>query len=222
MSREMSKDAAATRYPGYDVLNKRDTPSWDPVTRQVVEERLSLPTQPRYFDVSQWAIVTALCDRIVAQPDDRPPVPVAAMLDAKLHEDQGEGWRDARMPPLRDSWRTGLAALEAESRAAHDAAYAQLTVDQQTQLIERMQRGELHDAAWGDMPADLFFSERVLHDLYGAYYSHPVAWSEIGFGGPANPRGYVRLYKDRRDSWEAIEATPENEATVRQENARVK
>jgi hypothetical protein len=218
----MSNDAADTRYPGYDVLHKRDTPSWDPVTRQVVDDRLSLPAQPRYFDVSQWAIVTALCDRIVAQPDDRPPVPVAAMLDTQLHENQGEGWRNARMPPLREAWCTGLAALEIESRAAHHAGYAQATSAQQTRLIECMQRGELCNAAWQDMPSELFFTERVLHDLYGAYYSHPTAWSEIGFGGPANPRGYVRLYKNRRDAWEAIEATSENAATVRQENARVR
>lgn len=26
-----------------------------------------------------------------------------------------------------------------------------------------------------------------------AFYSHPWAWNEIGFGGPAYPRGYMRL-----------------------------
>lgn len=218
----MSNDAADTRYPGYDVLNKRDTPSWDPVTRQVVEERMAVATQPRHLGAVQWTTVTALCDCIVAQPDDRPPVPVAAMLDARLFENHGDGWRDARMPPLRDAWRTGLAAIEVESRAAHGAEFSRLDREQQTTLIRAMQDGELHAAAWQGMPSDLFFSERVLHDLYGAYYSHPASWSEIGFGGPANPRGYVRLYKDRRDPWEAIEASPDNQASVRQENERVR
>lgn len=218
----MSNDAADTRYPGYDVMNKRDTPSWDPVTRQVVDERLSVPTEPRFLDAFQWSTVKALCACIVAQPADRTAVPVAAMLDARLFENRGDGWRDARMPKLRDAWRVGLAALEVESHAARNAAFANLSTEQQIEQIERMQRGELRDAAWQGMPSDLFFSERVLHDLYGAYYSHPASWSEIGFGGPANPRGYVRLYKDRRDPWEAIEATPENAATVRLENTRVR
>jgi hypothetical protein len=40
-------------------------------------------------------------------------------------------------------------------------------------------------------------------DLCGAYYSHPFAWNEIGFGGPASPRGYVRMDFNRRDPWEA-------------------
>lgn len=218
----MSDKAAATRYPGYDVLNKRDTPSWDAVTRKVVDKRLSVFTEPRFFNAAEWATVSALCHCIVAQPDDRPAVPVAAMLDAQLFEGHGDGWRNARMPKLCDAWHLGLAALDAESHAAHDIAYAQLTIGQQCDLIERLQRGELRNAAWQDMPSDLFFSERVLRDLYGAYYSHPTSWSEIGFGGPANPRGYVRLNKDRRDPWEAIEATSQNEATVRQENTRVR
>jgi hypothetical protein len=41
--------------------------------------------------------------------------------------------------------------------------------------------------------------------VVGIYYAHPAAWSEIGFGGPASPRGYVRLGFDERDPWEAEE-----------------
>jgi hypothetical protein len=215
-----------TRYPGYDVLNKRDTPSWDAITRKVVDERLATPAQPRFFDAPQWAAVSVLCDRVVAQPDDRPCVPVAALLNARLLHDEGDGWRDARMPPLREAWRRGLAALDSESHADHDASFASLTPAQQTGLIERMQRGELRNATWQGMPSDLFFSERVLPDLYSAYYAHPASWSEIGFGGPANPRGYVRLDKNRRDAWEPIEVGPDSSAEqrdrVRQENARVR
>ncbi|MEO7066784.1 MAG: gluconate 2-dehydrogenase subunit 3 family protein [Rhodanobacter sp.] len=222
----MNNDAATTRYPGYDVLAKQDTASWDAITRRVVEARLSTPLQPRFFNQAEWAAVTSLCHCVVAQPDDRPPVPLAAMLDVRLLENHGNGWRDARLPHLRDAWCIGLAALDAESRAADGAVFSQLQLDQQMALIGAMQRGELHDAAWQSMPPELFFSERVLHDLYGAYYSHPAAWSEIGFGGPANPRGYVRLNKNRRDPWEAIEATPDaspdQRDQVSKENARVR
>lgn len=222
----MSNEAAPTRYPGYNVLGKRDTPSWDPVTRKVVEERLATPLQPSFFDQTQWAAVATLCNCVVAQPGDRAAVPVAAMLDARLFENQGDGWRDARLPPLRDAWRVGLAALDAESHAAHGVVLAQLKLEQQMALIYSMQHGELHGAEWHGMSPSLFFSERVLHDLYGVYYSHPDAWSEIGFGGPANPRGYVRLNNDRRDPWEAIEVTldasADERAQVSKENARVR
>lgn len=222
----MTNDATPTRYPGYDVLNKRDTPSWDAITRKVVDERLSTPLQPRFFDESQWETVSALCDRVVAQPGDRVLVPVAAMLDGRLFNDEGDGWRDARMPSLRDAWRMGLAALAAESHTEHGMTFSHLLAEQQIDLIQRMQRGELHAEAWLGMPSALFFSERVLPDLYGAYYAHPSSWSEIGFGGPANPRGYVRLNKNRRDAWEPIEApadvTAEQRERIAQENTRVR
>jgi hypothetical protein len=41
-----------------------------------------------------------------------------------------------------------------------------------------------------------------------AFYSHPWAWSEIGFGGPAYPRGYGAFgnpYLGEGESWESGE-----------------
>ena len=32
-----------------------------------------------------------------------------------------------------------------------------------------------------------------MRSVLAAFYSHPWAWNEIGFGGPAYPRGYMRL-----------------------------
>ena len=29
--------------------------------------------------------------------------------------------------------------------------------------------------------------------ILSAFYSHPWAWNEVGFGGPAYPRGFMRL-----------------------------
>jgi hypothetical protein len=38
-----------------------------------------------------------------------------------------------------------------------------------------------------------------------AFYSHPWAWNEIGFGGPAYPRGYENIGLDKREHWEVPE-----------------
>ena len=35
-----------------------------------------------------------------------------------------------------------------------------------------------------------------------AFYSHPWAWNEIGFGGPAYPRGYQALGVGKLEHWE--------------------
>ena len=210
------------RFPGYDVLAKRNSPSWNDKTRAVVDERLAIPPdRHRFFADGDWETLRALCDRIVPQPDTRPPAPLAAMIDEQAFEGRGDGYRDARLPPFGEAWRRGLRALDAEARARHGRQFHALSAAEQDGLLSAAQKGLARDEAWGDIPAKVFFEKRVLHDIVGAYYAHPVAWNEIGFGGPAAPRGYVRMDADRRDPWEAAEADPGREAQARRENARV-
>ncbi len=211
------------RYPGYDVLSKRDTPSWNDKTRQVIDERLAIdPDHHVFLSEAEWLTLQALCAQIVPQPPARSrPVPLAAMIDQKLQADARDGWRDSRMPPLRDAWKRGLRALDAEATARHGKRFHELAATQQVALLTAVQGGQAHDPAWEDMPSELFFRNRVLHDIVAAYYAHPHAWNEIGFGGPASPSGYVRMNYDRRDPWEASEARPGREEQAREENARV-
>jgi hypothetical protein len=208
-------------YPGYDVLAKRHTPSWNEKTRQVIDERLALPREPRYLSHEEWLILEAICDRIMPQPRTRPPVPLAAMVDAKLFENRGDGYRDHRLPPLREAWQRGLQAIDAEARRGHRVGFAALDAAEQDALLRAVQQGALGDDSWEGMPAAIFFAKRLLPDIVTLYYAHPTAWNEIGFGGPASPRGYVRMDFDRRDPWEAAEAKPGNEIDAAQENAHV-
>jgi hypothetical protein len=209
------------RYPGYDVLRKRDTPSWNDTTRKVIDVRLNITDTPKFFDPDEWQTLRAVCDRIVPQPNSRAAVPIAALVDRKLFDDDREGYRVAALPRMQEAWRRGLAALDAEAQAKHGRRFHFLPGAQQDELLKAMQDGKLDGAEWGDMPCDTFFSRRLAHDIVNAYYSHPVAWSEIGFGGPASPRGYVRMYFNRRDPWEAVEAKPGEEEKARKANERI-
>jgi hypothetical protein len=211
-------DPSAPRYPGYDVLAKRQTPSWDAVTRRVIDRRLAVPREPEFFTKAEWATADALCQRILPQPSSRPPVPLAALLDAKLLANWGDGFREGDMPYMREAWRQGLAAIEAESVARHGGRhFPVLDTAEKDALLGMMQRGELSDPAWEGLGARNFFTKRVLSDVPGLYYSHPTAWSEMGFGGPASPRGYVRMELNRRDSWEAAEAESGGDSKVERE-----
>lgn len=215
------------RYPGYDVTNKRHTLSWNEPTRRVVDQRLALPETPVFLSLPEWETLSAVAGRIVPQPRDRPPVPVAAMIDDRLRRNAGDGFRPAELPPMREAWQRGLMALESEARERHGTAFHRLDGPEQDALLRLMEKDELHHQDWGGMPPMLFFKERVLPDIVGAYYLHPAAWNEIGYGGPASPRGYVRMGYDRRDPWEARalkseDASPETEAAVRRENRRVR
>ncbi|MBU9204045.1 gluconate 2-dehydrogenase subunit 3 family protein [Burkholderia multivorans] len=207
MKRENERAAMLPRYPDYDVLAKRDTPSWNDATRRAIDARLKVAaTAPRALDAERFATLRALCARIAPQPAGGDAIPTAALIDARLANDEGDGFRDARLPPLRDAWRIGLAALDAMAHRAHRASFASLDGDTADALLRAVQRGEIDAAdraAWAGMDARTFFAKRVLMDICGAYYSHPYAWNEIGFGGPASPRGYVRMDFNRRDPWEA-------------------
>ncbi|KAB0632004.1 gluconate 2-dehydrogenase subunit 3 family protein [Burkholderia latens] len=208
MKQADDKPVALPSYAGYDVLAKRDTPSWNDATRRAIDARLRVAaTAPRHFSAEQYATLGALCERIVPQRNGGTrTVPTAALIDARLATDEGDGFRDARLPPLRVAWDTGLAALDAMARHTHGRPFASLDAKDADALLRAVQHGEIGrgaEAAWAGMDPRAFFSKRVLMDICGAYYSHPFAWNEIGFGGPASPRGYVRMDFNRRDPWEA-------------------
>ena len=214
--------AEAPRFPGYDVLAKRGTPSWNRATREAVDRRLAVPLDPRCLTPERFAVADALCRRILPQPEGCPAIPLAALLDAKLLADASDGTRTADMPYNRDAWFRALDALDASARARHgDRSFAALEPGAQDALIGAMQAGGLDEPEWSDLPPAKTFSRVVLPDVSALYYSHPAAWSDIGFGGPAAPRGYLRLEGGLRDPWEAAEATPGHEAQARRENLRV-
>ena len=209
------------RYPNYDVLAKRHTPSWNEKTRRVIDQRLAVPREPRFLSAAEFETLDAICGRIVPQPAKRPPIPIAALIDTKLFEDHGDGYRDYRLPPLREAWQRGLRALDAEARATRGGPFNALSAGEQDGLLRSAQNGSLSNAAWQGMAGKLFFVKRLLPDIVKAYYSHPTAWNEIGYGGPASPRGYVRMDFDRRDPWEAAEAKPGREIEAAKINARI-
>lgn len=190
------------RYPGYDVLAKWDSPSWDDTTRRVVADRLDKVPPRRFFTAAEWAVLEAVCARLIPQPDRADPVPIAPWIDDKLQQGRGSGTRYETMPPDGPAMKQGLAALDAESRQRHGRPFAALDPEAADALLAAVQADQVSGDAWHGLPPDRFFAQ-LLREALEVYYAHPAAWSEIGFGGPASPRGYVRLEADRADPWEA-------------------
>ncbi|HXS28814.1 MAG TPA: gluconate 2-dehydrogenase subunit 3 family protein [Steroidobacteraceae bacterium] len=216
------RSAGPERYPGYDVLTKRRSPSWNDKTREVIDARLRTPREPRFFDIHELATVQAIAAIITPQPAHRVPVPVAELIDHKLYIDRQDGYRAADMPRERTAWRRGIAALDAESNSAHGRPFRELEPREQEELLRRMEQGDLHDPVWGGMPPKTFFTQRLLTDVVDAYWSYPTAWSEMGYGGPASPRGYVRMGYDERDPWEPAEAHGDDALEARRINQRIR
>jgi hypothetical protein len=219
LTKHLNADRSLPAYPDYDVLDKRDSPSWDDATRSVIDDRLDTRDEPAWCTPDEWRTLRALCAVIVPQPADRAhrlAVPLAALVDRRIAANKTDGYRHAKLPGLQQAWRIGLAALDDESRHRYRAAFADLDDPARIGLVQAMEHGTLTRDAWRDMSSKLFFKQRVLHDLCTTYYAHPSSWSDIGFGGPANPRGYVRMTFNRRDPWEAVESTGEPVAAKRE------
>lgn len=196
------------RFPNYDVLDKWATPSWNDQTRAVVKKRLTEIPDRRFLTETEWDILQAVCDRLIPQPD-RPgnAVAIVPFIDEKLFHNRGSGYRYAELPPLREAWRRGIHAIDDEARNRWSNGFCELPDNQKDAVLRAIQHGDTLSAAWVKLPPKRFFKSVLLPGVVSVYYAHPAAWSEIGFGGPASPRGYVRMGFDRRDSWEAEEAT---------------
>ncbi|HEX4078460.1 MAG TPA: gluconate 2-dehydrogenase subunit 3 family protein [Rhizomicrobium sp.] len=205
-------DEFQTPYPSYNVLDKWNSPSWNGQTRRVVAHRLNNVPDRRFFTEPEWTILSALCHRVIPQPERADPVPIAPFIDQELYEGKSHGTHYATLPPDKEAWRRGLAAIDEEARHSYQRPFADLSDSERDAIIKAVDTGEVHSSVWGDMPPREFLRKKVLRDIVRIYYAHPSAWSEIGFGGPAAPRGYLRLTMDRRDPWEARE---ERQAHVR-------
>lgn len=196
----------ADRFPAYDVLAKRDTPSWNPITRTVVDERLTLAVPDGVLAPTQLATLRKLARCVCPDPPGRPPTTTLAMLVHKIANDECHGFRHRLLPRTAECWRRALDALEAEARARYAVAFGALTDANAAIVLRHVSLGDVIASAWEHLPARIVWEWRLLPDCVAAHWAQPSLWSAMGFGGPAAPRGYVRTGIDRRDPWEAVEA----------------
>jgi hypothetical protein len=192
----------ASRYPGFDVLSQAR--HWDQVTAGVVLARLGPLPPLRFFTPEEEAIGTALVDLLLDQQEE-PRIPVLRMIDTRLVEQQTDGWRYADMPEDGQAWRDSLAGLDADARDRTGIGFAGCRRTEQAAIVDRVQA--LGQDKWRGMPADRVWS---LWTRYActAFYAHPWAWNEIGFPGPAYPRGYKNPGIDAREPFEVADSRP--------------
>jgi Gluconate 2-dehydrogenase subunit 3 len=195
------------RYPDYDVLEQ--APHWDEVTRKVVLDRVENMPPFRFFDERERETVKAFCDTITGQ-DAEPRIPVAAYVDEKLYEGNGDGYQYFDMPDDRDAWRTVVRGLDEDARALGAASFGDAGLVTRVDICHRFSQAKLGGGAWSELNVSRAWSLVVRHTCE-AFYAHPWAWNEIGFGGPAYPRGYSRFGSPHidtaeREEWEGEQA----------------
>jgi gluconate 2-dehydrogenase gamma chain len=137
--------------------------------------------QNRPFDDADRRILGSLCEQIF--PKDEFPgaieLGVPGFIERCLREAHSD-WTGI--------YRAGFRSTEASSHSVHQKSFLELSSDQQTRLLERMQTGDLPKEMWPSVAAKDFFRMVRDHTLQGAY-SHPkyggnrnkAAWDMIGY-----------------------------------------
>ncbi|MGC2301324.1 MAG: gluconate 2-dehydrogenase subunit 3 family protein [Acidobacteriaceae bacterium] len=193
-------------YDGYNSMAQQK--NWEKATRDLVNDRVEKTPRIRFFSQQEAALLSAVIDRVMPQ-DDRAEhriIPVLPILDGRLYKNSLNGFRYEDMPPDQEAYRLAIKAIEEMAQARFQQPFINLTVHRQELILKSLHDGkpDPDHAVWQRMPVHRFWA-LLMEDCVTAYYSHPWAWDEIGFGGPAYPRGYMRLENGLPEPWEKDE-----------------
>lgn len=191
-----------TRYPNWDVMNNAD--HWDEVTANLVHQRLANPGGLKFFREEEAKLLRGICVRLLADNDEHSLSIVLAHIDKMLAENLSAGYQQVGLPEARVMYRQGLGGVEATAKILQGQGFLDLDARHQTEVLKAIADGHAPGATWTKIPAQTFF-KKLLKDAIEIYCSLPTVWSNMGYAGPAYPRGYVRIELGATDPWEAIE-----------------
>ena len=193
-------------YPGYRTLDQQSF--WDAATRGTVLERVSEKPPIRFLSPREAELLEIVCDHVLPQSDrvhDR-RISLVPFIDKRLYSGRTPGYRHEKMPPDGDAYKLGMRAIEQMAQETFHRSFFDLDWSEQERLLK-----SIHDAkpmgaveVWDRMPVERFWV-LLVQDCVEVYYAHPWAWDEIGFGGPAYPRAYMRLENGEPEPWEVAE-----------------
>ncbi|MBV8142805.1 MAG: gluconate 2-dehydrogenase subunit 3 family protein [Verrucomicrobia bacterium] len=194
-------------YPGFSTLNQQKF--WDAATRERVLRRVNDVPPIRFFNPEEARLMKMLAAHIVPQDDRQPSrrIPIVPRIDERLHQGRIPGYRFSTMPPDGNAYRLGFEAIEKMSKQSYGRPFQELSWRDQDELLKSIHDAEPKEGAeeiWKQMPVHRYWA-LLVQDCIEAYYAHPWAWDEIGFGGPAYPRAYIRLEHGEPEPWEVKE-----------------
>jgi hypothetical protein len=118
---------------------------------------------------------------------------VLELIDRRLAAGQLDGYQYDGLPDDRDVWRLVLAGLDESAADRYGAdSFAGLRAGDADDLVGQFAHGHLLGGSWDKLEVKRAWSV-CTRQIVSAFYAHPWAWNEIGFGGPAYPRGFMRL-----------------------------
>ncbi|TDF99480.1 gluconate 2-dehydrogenase subunit 3 family protein [Paenibacillus piri] len=193
--------AGQSHYPSFEVMNEQD--EWDDHTQTIVTSRLKPNINLQFLTSKEAELVKRISSLFVN--DQTPEVLdfVVGHIDQTLYQSPGESQRKADVPKAPELIRAGLQAIEQGVQEQYTSAFLELDMAEQKQYLQYISESIAKpQEVWDGIPQEALF-KKLLNLTYESYCSHPKVWSEIGYAGPAYPRGYVRTQLGQLDPWEA-------------------
>jgi gluconate 2-dehydrogenase gamma chain len=130
-------------------------------------------SQWRYLSENEINLLDALVEQIIPT-DDFPGgkwANVSNFIDKQI---------DSYYTRFRSAYRDGLAAFEKSVIQLKGKKFEELSVDEQTVILEKMEAGELTGEYWKDHSSSDFFDMVRQHSLQG-FYGSPVHGGNRGY-----------------------------------------
>ncbi len=138
----------------------------------------------RFLTVNEARTLAAVCDQLIP-PDGDPGADWARVvnyIDVQL---------SGPYQHLRQDYRNGIAALEQTSDQKWHKLFAQLSIEQQVELLTELEKDEVPQEIWKKPRAQAFFEMVLSHTMEG-YYGDPrhggnrdhASWKMVGLSYP--------------------------------------
>ncbi|MGG0814713.1 gluconate 2-dehydrogenase subunit 3 family protein [Paenibacillus alvei] len=191
-----------TRYPSFNVMDERE--AWDTHTQAIVTNRVLKPQSCAVLDGEEQLLLRQICSALVDDEREEVIRYVLAHVDRTLKETTGEGERKDGIPERKTLILEGIQHVGQLMCQLTGKKATKWDVQKVTEVLQQISEGRAGFATWSsDLQREWFV--KMLNLTVEAYCSYPVVWSEMGYAGPAYPRGYVRGDIGRLDPWEAKE-----------------
>lgn len=193
-------------YPGFSTLDQQAF--WDKATRDLVLDRVHNLPPIKFFNQHEAILMVAVTNRLLPQDDrdEQHRIPIVNHIDARLYANRIDGYQYESMPPDAEAYRLGLQAIELIAQHLFNRPFIELDPLDQDKVLKTIHDDEppAGEEIWKRLNVQRFW-QLIMSDVVGVYYAHPYAWDEVGFGGPAYPRGYMRMEHGLPEYWEKPE-----------------
>lgn len=180
----------------YDSLDRIE--KWDKETQEVIRARLEKEigkvSTYEFLSDKDMETLEIITNILIPQDKNDAFVKISEAIDRDITSGK-KGVRYGKNPWPREFYPQGLSEVRKFSRDYFGKNIENLNDRELLRIAEMLIDEESCDFLHR-------FMRKILSDSIKIYYSHPKAWNEIGFPGPAYPEGYAYLGCEEKDTWE--------------------